>query len=174
MSATVEHDVFDQNEYFEPLGHQGGDFLVRLRHSGSTVRFVGRPNNWMLALIAPLSWWRSRWSLRGRGTTAQQAFVRACMLRGPCPAEAIARRIADEKRAAQPAPTMTERGLPAAYVVAETPTYFRVKCPVCGDEHVHGARLGPRVPHCAMNYPGVGDYEIVRGNSVRGKILQAA
>lgn len=161
-TPQTERDELDLNKYFEPLGYSGDDFVVRLKSSGSTVRFVGQPNNWALGWIAPMSWWRSNWSLCGRGTTAQQAFVRACARRGPYPAEAIARRIADEKRAAQPAPVLTERGLPAAYIVAETATYLRVKCPVCGDEHVHGARLGPRVPHCAMNYPDISNYEIVR------------
>ncbi|MFP3604689.1 hypothetical protein [Paraburkholderia sp. SIMBA_053] len=159
----TERDALDQNEYFETLGYSGDDFLVRLKSSGSTVRFIGRPNNWMLSLIAPMSWWSSRWSLRGRGTTAQRAFVRACSRRGPYAEEAIARRIADEKRAAQPAPVLTESGLPAAVIVAETGGYFHVQCPHCGGVHRHGAGLlGRRVPHCWGLYPDASDYELVR------------
>lgn len=175
-TPQTECDELEQNEYFDLLGRSGDDFFVRLKGSGSVVRFVGRPSNWALAWIAPPSWWRSRWSLRGRGMTMQRAFALACTRRGPYAAEDIARqRIAAEKRAAQPAPVLTENGLPAAFIVGETAKHFRVKCPYCGDVHVHGApRLGPRVPHCAMNYPGIGDYEIVQGDPVRGKMLEAA
>lgn len=176
MSTTAEQfAMLQDNEHYSLLGHSDDAFFVRLKCSGSVAKLCGKPDSWMLSLVAPRSWWSSLGFVehpgRGAKRTAAMAFVLAAHRKGPHDEQ---RRIADEKRAAQPAPVMTKNGLPAAFVVDETPTHFRVRCPFCGDEHVHGARLGPRVPHCAMTYQDVGDYELVRGDPVRGNILKAA
>ena len=52
MSTTATE--LDANPYFEPLGFSDDDFFVRLKSSGSVVRFVGQPDNWALAWIAPM------------------------------------------------------------------------------------------------------------------------
>lgn len=161
----LEHAVFDNNPHFDILGFNGDSVFVRPKHIDSVFKLRGKPTEWMLSLIAPGAWWRSIWPKRTKGMSASSAFVHAAYRAGLYDEVGIARRrIADEKRAAQPAPVLTESGLPAAFIVSETATHCRVKCPFCGDEHVHGARLGPRVPHCAMNYQGIGNYEIVRGD----------
>lgn len=165
----VDYAGLESNQYFELLGHSGDAVFMRHARSGSVVKLRGKLTPFMLAQVAPMTWWErnfpKRPGWRDKLTDAKSFVVHAAYRIGLYNEEGIARRrIADEKRAAQPAPVMTKNGLPAAFVVSETATHFRVKCPHCGDEHVHGARPGPRVPHCAMNYPGIGNYEIVRGS----------
>lgn len=167
---------FEDNPHFDLMGINGDACFVRLKRLGAICKLHGRPTEFMLAQIAPLTWWREHFPKRTGWMSASSAFVRAAARKGFYDEAGIARRrIADEKRAAQPAPVITENGLPAALVVKETKTYFHVRCPFCGDEHRHGAPLlGARVPHCSMNYPGIGNYEIVRGDPVRSKTLAAA
>ncbi|TAM06382.1 MAG: hypothetical protein EPN70_05930 [Paraburkholderia sp.] len=180
MSATeLEHAALSDNEHFEILGINGESYFVRQKRLGAVVKLRGTPNRFMLAQVAPLTWWdrhfpkRPGW--RDELAAAKSFVIHASAAKGRYDeAEIARRRMAAEKRAAQPAPVLTKNGLPAAIVVGETATHFRVKCPHCGDVHVHGARLGPRVPHCAMTYPGIGNYEIVRGDPVRSKMLEAA
>jgi hypothetical protein len=169
-------DPLVDNPYFEPLGHEDGDLFVTLKSSGSSVRFIGRPTHEMLSWVAPASWWRSNWSQRGRGTTALQALERACQRQGLFPGTAIAeKKLAAAKRAAQPAPTITANGHPAAFVLRETKTHFYVLCPFCGAVHTHGTPdLGTRLAPCARHYDDVADYEIVRDGPVRGETPAAA
>lgn len=165
MSMTADQfAILQDNEHYSLLGHSGDAFFVRLKCSGSVAKLCGKPASWMLSLVAPRSWWSSFGFVehpgRGAKLTAAMAFVLAAQRKG---AHDEQRRIADEKRAAQPAPVLTESGLPAAFILSETATHSSVKCPFCGDVHVHGAPLlGPRVPHCRPLYLDIGDYELVR------------
>lgn len=167
MSAPAPQlDALVDNPYIAPLGHEDGDLFVTLKSSGSSVRFIGRLTHEMLLWVAPASWWRANWPQRGRGTTALQALERACNRQGPYPGTAIAAKtLAAAKRAAQPAPVLTASGNPAALIERETKTHYFVRCPHCGDEHMHGApNLGTRRPPCARHYGDVADYELVRGS----------
>jgi hypothetical protein len=160
----VDYALLDENPYFDLLGYNGDAVFVRHARGGSVFKLRGTLNEWMLSFIAPLAWWQEVLPKGKRGMPASSAFVRAAFRKGFYDEVGIAqRRIADEKRAAQAAPVMTENGLPVAFVVKETKTHLHVKCPFCGDVHVHGAPLlGPRLPHCRPLYPGIGDYELVR------------
>lgn len=163
---TLEARLED-NTHFELLGFYRDTYFVRSQASRSVVKLRGFPNKFMLAQIAPLSWWQSQLPPRPVPRDWQAAafsFTQASARKGLYDEVGIAQRqAADGKRAAQPAPLITKNGLPAAIIVRETRDYLYVKCPFCGGVHPHGAPLlGPRVPGCARSYPGIGEYEIVR------------
>ncbi|RZF23769.1 hypothetical protein EVC45_42390 [Paraburkholderia sp. UYCP14C] len=170
MSRQPEpiHAALSDNEHFEVLGINGDAVFVRQKRLGAVVKLRGTPNRFMLAQVAPTTWWdrhfpkRPGW--RDKLAAAKSFIIHASAAKGHYDEEGIARRrMADEKRAAQPAPVLTASGLPAAFVIGEKDGYFYVRCPHCGGTHVHGAPLlGPRVPHCSMSYPGLPDYELVR------------
>ncbi|MGF6758237.1 hypothetical protein [Paraburkholderia sp. GAS42] len=175
-TSEVIEQRLESNQYFELLGHNGDAVFMRHARSGSVVKLRGKLTPFMLAQVAPMTWWERNFPKRpgwhDKLTAAKSFVIHAAYRMGLYDEEGIARRrIADEKLAAQPAPVITGNGLPAALVVKETKTHFHVRCPFCGDEHQHGAPLlGARVPHCSMNYPGgLPDYELVRDSVARAK-----
>jgi hypothetical protein len=173
MSTEHEQDLTG-NEYFEPLGFKGNSYLVLNKRLNSVFKLTGRLSDFMIAQIAPLAWWRkvAPQTRKNAGLAeAREFFRQMCAERGVYDEEFIKERnMWAAKRAAQPAPVIAASGLPTAFIIEQKGEYVRVKCPYCGDLHVHGgAVLGARVPHCWAHYDDIGDYELVRPESPKKK-----
>lgn len=173
MSNAQEQALMD-NEYFECLGMGEDTCFVRVKRFDSVCKLTGKINQFMLNQIAPLSFWRANFPAKEKrgGLTASRWFLRsACAERGYYNEERIQhRKLWDTKRAEQPAPVIAESGLPTAFVVEDMGDRLRVKCPHCGELHVHGGpELGARVPHCQLHYGDLPNYELVRQVTARKK-----
>lgn len=94
MSMAERHAWRDRNveklasnEHFTALGVLDGSYFVRHQSTGATVKLRGIPNKFMLAQIAPLSWWDAHFAVGRRvefdRLEALDFLFRACGKAGP-------------------------------------------------------------------------------------------